>query len=160
MFSPTHGKWFGLIAGVQGDIEENFISRNVVDRLRLPAAPEAARQWADGVERPAVTATFTVAKDRTSQFCIFYVVDSLDYDVCFGRTFVEEHSNRYTRLYDMMYPSGGPYSYPESSPYGVDLSAEEPHAENPWQEVRHGKQARKGMESTSSALYDDIYDDN
>jgi hypothetical protein len=111
-----------------------------------------------------VTATFTVAKDRTSQFCIFYVVDSLDYDVCFGRTFVEEHSDRYTRLYDMMYPSGGPYSNqlarPESSPYGVDLSAEEPHAENPWQEVRHGKQARKGMESMSSAQYDDIYDDN
>jgi hypothetical protein len=121
MFSPTHLKWYGLIAGVHGDYEGNFISKNVVDRLRLPSASVPPQSWADGVERPCVTATFTVARDQVSQHCLFHVVDNVDYDVCFGRAFVQEHRSRYTQLYNMMYQvSDGLYSNqlimpPESS---------------------------------------------
>jgi hypothetical protein len=160
MFSPTHLKWYGLIAGVHRDYEGNFISRNVVDRLRLPYASVPAQSWADGVERPSVTATFTVARNQVSQSCLFHVIDNVDYDVCFGRAFVQEHRNRYTQLYDMMYPSDSHHSNylppPESS---TDDSLLSPPS--------HSLKLSGGSESLpeynihmSSAQYDDIYDDN
>ncbi|KAN0107816.1 hypothetical protein V8E51_007558 [Hyaloscypha variabilis] len=122
MFSPTHLKWYGLIAGVHGDYEENFISRNVVDRLRLPYASVPAPSWANGSETPSVTATFTVARDQVSHYYPFHVVDNLDYDVCFGRAYVQATRNQYPQFYNMMYPSDGSLPPPEGSTDGSLLS--------------------------------------
>lgn len=91
MHSPSNDKWYGLIATLDTDAEESWISARIVERLGLEVTKEETLKYATFNGQPMAsgktsTVTWSSKGDGLSHETVFHVVPGYaPFDVLFGR---------------------------------------------------------------------------
>jgi hypothetical protein len=90
MHSTRNGQWYDLLATLDPGTTENWISRTIVDRLRLDVTNGLATKWPtfngeELISRSMVTPTWCSEGQGVSHVTDFRIVDSGPFDVLFGR---------------------------------------------------------------------------
>ena len=93
MYSAAHGEWHGVIATLDTGSDENWISQQVVDRLKLRVDKGLVSKWWTFSGKPfesdsMVRATWTGRQQGVSHVNVFRVVSNGPFDVIFGRNVI------------------------------------------------------------------------
>ncbi len=90
LHSTLDGQWYGIIATLDTDSDENWISQDIVDRLRLEVANGLVTKWrgfngATVASDSTVRATWCNRGAGISYASVFRVVPNAPFDILFGR---------------------------------------------------------------------------
>lgn len=90
MYSSKNGQWYPLLALLDTGTAENWISRTIVDRLRLDAANGKTTLWTtfNGTQLSSgstVTPTWCSVGRGITHVTDFRVVSNAPFDVLFGK---------------------------------------------------------------------------
>jgi hypothetical protein len=93
MYSAAHGEWHGVIATLDTGSDENWISQQVVDRLKLRVDKGLVSKWWTFSGKPfesgsMVRATWSGRRQGVSHVNVFRVVSNGPFDVIFGRNVI------------------------------------------------------------------------
>lgn len=91
--SNADGEWYGAVATLDTGSDENWISQDVVDRLRLKVFNGLLSKFKTfngeiGESDSAVRATWSRHGRGTSHITFFRVVSNAPFDILFGRNFL------------------------------------------------------------------------
>ncbi|KAE9380253.1 hypothetical protein N431DRAFT_449044 [Stipitochalara longipes BDJ] len=101
MYSNAYGDWYGVIATLDTGSDENWVSQEVVDRLKLDVSKGLVCEWKtfnghSFESDSSVKVTWCSRGRGTSRVNVFRVVPNGPFDVLFGRTFIlSEQANMF-----------------------------------------------------------------
>jgi len=94
MYSPRSGNWHGLVAKLDSGSKENWITQEVVDRLRLRVLRGTLKQYItfngeDVSSDATVKSTWCPKGDRNTHEHVFRVIEKAPFDVLFGTNLLD-----------------------------------------------------------------------